>query len=617
MMYHELREGAHRAAQADVAFARHYDVVVAGLGTAGAFAAIAAAQEGAAVLGIERLEGAGGMCTMGSVNGYYYGQKGGMFEAVDAECDSLRGTVFRPFGAFHPEAKKYAMEKRLREAGVVAAYGAVVLGIYADGQAIRGLRVLTSGGVEDIGCTMLIDATSDGHLIRMCGIATETGRQSDGRMQPFTSVRVFLRPDGTIGRTNWDSGYVNQYDAAELSRAICDAHARHRVALDLADELFLYVSPQIGVREGLRFEGEKTLHLEDVLDLAAYEDTITYAYSDIDKHGEDFAVDDAVYRDWRFVSNLSTVTLKVAVPLGALLPKGWQGLMSTGRCLSSDAYVAASAIRMNRDMHRLGEACGVVAAMRCKGGIDFARLRDNLRQRGCYDARTDAIGFNTPWQEEFRPVRWIEDAAALREALGTDSPGVAIWSCRRMGAEKAAKLLLPMLADGDEMLRYNAAIALGITRDARALPVLRDIVRNRRAFFFMDCRRTNQLRSAIAIYLCGELGDTEIVPELLAMLAPEEFDRGMYHEYMEPNYKLSIYKNFNTVYFAHLYSAVAALVLIAEKQPQRRVEIMARLHAALDSDEYLRRVTEEPPDASLYKAALGIRALIARHDRTA
>lgn len=612
MTYHELYEGTSRTAQAKPIFSASYDVVVAGLGTSGAFAAIAAAQEGAAVFGVERQSGAGGMCTMGSVNGYYYGQKGGMFEAVDAECSALSGTVFRPFGTFHPDAKKYAMEKRLQQAGVTATYDTAVLGVYADEKTIVGLRILGPQGIRDIGCRVLIDATSDGHLIRMCGIHTTTGRPGDGHMQPFTSVRVFLRPDGTLGRTNGDSGFVNQYDCEVLSQAISDAHARHCVAVNLPEECFLYVSPQIGVREGLRFEGEKTLQLEDVLDLREYDDTICYAYSDIDKHGEDFAVDAPTYRDWRFVANLSTLTLKVAVPLGALTPKGWTGLLSCGRCLSSDAYVAASAVRMNRDMHRLGEACGVVAARLLQPDpLDFASLRQALCARGCYDdASRGSLGFNAPQVDGFRPVHWLTEPEDLRQALSTDCPGVAIWSCRRLGAEVIGDALVSMMEEGNEMLRYNAAIALGITRDQRALPVLREIVRARRAFFFMDCRRTNQLRSAIAIFLCGELDDAQIVPELLEILRPQELDRSMYHEYMEPNYKLGIPKNFNTVYFSHLYSTVAALAEIAKAHPALRMEILDALHHALDGDEYIHAITSEPPDASLYKEALGIRTLV-------
>src|SRR5690606_27159798 len=66
-----------------------YDVIVVGLGTAGAIAAIAAAEQGLKVLGLERLSAMGGTGTVGAVIGYYFGNKGGLFEEIDEEVQRL------------------------------------------------------------------------------------------------------------------------------------------------------------------------------------------------------------------------------------------------------------------------------------------------------------------------------------------------------------------------------------------------------------------------------------------------------------------------------------------------------------------------------------------------
>lgn len=615
MILHELRENTHQSLAApDIPFARRYDILVAGLGTAGAFCALAAANEGAQVLGIERSGCAGGMCTLGAVNGYYYGATGGMYEQVDSACSALQD-VFPPFGAFHPDAKKTVLDGYLQQAGVDCRYDSCILGIYEEGGAIRGVRALCEGQVLDIGCTLLVDGTSEGHLIRMLGIPYTLGRPVDGKTQPFTSVRVFLRPDGKLGRTNFDSGYVDQYQDEQLSRAIIDAHSHHTAALGNG-ERFLYAAPLIGVREGLLFSGEQTLTLEDILEQRELPDILCYAYSDIDKHGSDLALDAPIYQDWYMLSNLSTVTARIPIPLGCTVPRGFTGLMSTGRCLSVDSY-ASSAIRMNRDMHRLGQACGIAAAMALETGgrvmaIDRERLRRKLILRHCFDlAGKRRLGFCFPGRpQDYTPVRWMEEEGDIRAALSTDCPGVALWSCRRLGKERIGDALCAMMAEGDGMLRGNAAIAAGLCGDRRALPALRELVRCRSAFFYKDCRRTNQLRSAIAICLCGRLDEGEIVPELLSILKPEEFGRPLYHELTEPSYQFGIRTDFNLVYYQHLSHAAAALAAIALRNPALLPPIRTALWEALQDLQYIRRITPNGPDTSEYKAGAHIWELV-------
>lgn len=391
-------------------------------------------------------------------------------------------------GPFHPDAKKIVLESWMEQEGVKTCYDSCILGIYEENGAILGVRALCAGKIQDIGCTLLVDGTSEGHLIRMLGVPFSLGRPSDGKTQPFTSVRVFLREDGGLGRTNFDSGYVNQYQDEELSRAIIDAHSHHTGTLNNG-ERFLYAAPLIGVREGLLFQGEQRLTLEDILEQRELSDILCYAYSDIDKHGSDLALDDTLYQDWYMLSNLSTVTARIPIPLGCTVPKGYAGLMSTGRCLSMDSY-AASAVRMNRDMHRLGQACRVAAAMALQTSgrvmeIDKEQLRRKLESQNCFSLHPKRqLGFCFPGRpQDYIPVRWMSGEQEIRKALSTDCPGVALWSCRRLGRERIGDALCRMIEQGGEMLRANAAIALGLIGDWRALPVLRELVRNRSAFF--------------------------------------------------------------------------------------------------------------------------------------
>lgn len=79
MIYRKIVDGVpEETPVSSSVFHKHYDVIVAGVGTAGIYAVIAAGRNGASVLGVDRLPSAGGMGTVGYVSGYYYGKGGGL-----------------------------------------------------------------------------------------------------------------------------------------------------------------------------------------------------------------------------------------------------------------------------------------------------------------------------------------------------------------------------------------------------------------------------------------------------------------------------------------------------------------------------------------------------------
>jgi HEAT repeat protein len=167
--------------------------------------------------------------------------------------------------------------------------------------------------------------------------------------------------------------------------------------------------------------------------------------------------------------------------------------------------------------------------------------------------------------------------------------------------------LAALLADGTAAQRGAAAIALGLLGDDRCIPALRELVKNRSEYHYLDSRRSNQMPSVIAICLLGRFKDAEIVPELLSILQPEEFEKPMYHVYLTPYYKLSIIKELNSVYYQHYSFAVAALAAIAKAHPTLHDDIFAAMEEATASDDYIRRMTDDPPGSSI--------DLVARHLR--
>ncbi len=433
---------------------------------------------------------------------------------------------------------------------------------------------------------------------------TELIEQGDGAKEPMEDAcRLTVALSNILDWTCLPSGEI----------VAKDAHASHLKSLDEAAR-FLYIAPMIGVREGVLFEGEQDMTLEQVLVSEKKPDNILLnCFSDVDKHGSAPAFDDKAYQDWFVCCNMSTCTVYIPVPVGSVVPKGWKGIITTGRCLSMDSYVN-SAVRMNTDMIRMGEACGVLASMAMEHGGDsmavpYPMLKEKLEGRGfVLDKEPGLPSFWTPAMgEKRRFVEWMEKPEDIRAALSTNCPGVALWSCRLLGKEVIGDAVYEMSVSEDEMLRYHAGVALGIMHDERALPILHEIIRNRKTFYFMDCRRSNQMRSVIAICLCGQMEDQGIVEELLSVLRPEEFEKPMYHELLEPRYELSIVKEQNSVYFQHFSHAVAALVKIAQAHEECREEIRSALHAALDDGTYIERITKEPEYNVYHQAAVNCR----------
>ena len=78
------------------------------------------------------------------------------------------------------------LHRSLKESGAKVITSAVVTGVYIENGKVLGARILQNGKSVNIRSKMLVDATSDGHVIRMCPIKTFLGREIDGKTAHFT-----------------------------------------------------------------------------------------------------------------------------------------------------------------------------------------------------------------------------------------------------------------------------------------------------------------------------------------------------------------------------------------------------------------------------------------------
>ena len=188
------------------------EVVVAGGGTAGFAAAIAAARAGAKVTLLEQLSDRGGTMTGGLVPGIvsmrhqpwrdeetlvqleslYSGEqvvRGIAQEMVDRliACGgsySLRDGEAPVRVLFDPELMKWVVDQMVREAGVKILYHTKVTGVRKEENRITGV-VTDTGNV--IPAEVVIDCTGDGHVANFAGAPWEQGENNDPTyVQPIT-----------------------------------------------------------------------------------------------------------------------------------------------------------------------------------------------------------------------------------------------------------------------------------------------------------------------------------------------------------------------------------------------------------------------------------------------
>ena len=244
------------------------------------------------------------------------------------------------------------------ESGVRVLCRHSVIGLYFEKERVIGVLAYDGAREVTIKADITIDATSDGHLIRMTDVKKRYGRPSDGHFVPFG---VFLQytKNGRLHSKNNDSGIMDQYENRDFSSKTIMAHAN--ASNILGNEELVNCALHTGVREGLTYLGEETVNYEDLLLGKQSEKVLFWAYSDLDRHGSLRAIDEDMFQNWWVISNLSTVVMSIPIPMGSVVPKNIKGLITAGRCLSCDTY-SQSAVRMNRDMFRMGECIGVAAA---------------------------------------------------------------------------------------------------------------------------------------------------------------------------------------------------------------------------------------------------------------
>lgn len=476
------------------------DVAIAGLGTGGALAAIAAARGGAKVLAFDAMPFPGGIGTGGGIHVYYFGVKGGLQEEVDQrvrETMPLFGTPAQ-VGGFHPEAKKLVLDALLAEARVEVRHESHLHTVrVADGH-VQQAMLATPRGAVFVQARAWIDATGDGDLAARAGATFRLGRCGDGLLHAYgqSSGRARLE-NGTakLQIVNFDAGFCDPTDAHDFTRARVDAVAHYVQARYDAESRPTYIAPHLGLRQSRHIETDYTVTLDDLIHRRRFADCVGYTGCHYDNHARDyeFETDEAAF--WVWVCQQWYGRLACEIPFRALLPRGLANVALACRALgvSEEAH---HSLRMQRDMQRIGEAAGVAAALAAAHNGNYRHVSiDALRE---HLTKTGAVKLVHSPNAEFGhmagPDHFHVDPATLESWLRELRAGpatAALWHLYR-AKDSALPHLAPLLDSPDATTSWRAAAILAMWGDERAEPRLWQAIRAREDDRVRDITRPQQ-----------------------------------------------------------------------------------------------------------------------------
>ena len=387
--------------------------LVAGGGTAGVPAALAAAQCGAKTMLLEQHADLGGVRTIGGVGSYWFGRETPYVRA----CDEAYDRICRRSGV----AEELAMLAVLRSAGVDVVPLCALVGTVRKGGRVVGVVAVTEHGLAVVQGQCVVDATGDADVAAWAGAEFEYGNGRDA-WTLWASFGDFNPPMRTASRM-YESALETR-DPWDFARTIVRGRRRPGMWSKLPHEMPQhYVAP----RESRRIAGRGRVTYAGILAGERFKDVMTVFDSNFDIKGiatSDLLCTGLVWA-WR-----TETRFRGALPYGATLPRGVEGLIVAGRSYNA-SHDAMSLARMQRDMVNLGGAAGVAAAMSALTGrvpseLDVESLQCQWLRRGMRRAE-DLLRWRRP--ERYGRAEIGADAQCLAAGRSGWRAAAARLSC--------------------------------------------------------------------------------------------------------------------------------------------------------------------------------------------
>ena len=386
-----------------------YDVIVVGGGPAGCGAAIACGRMGLKTLIIEKFNCLGGAWTVGLINPFFdaKGKTGIVNELLEELNEENQWGGFWNI-SFNYEYMKVILERKMLEANVEILFNTVFSRTITEGNTVKGVVFENINGRCAAFAKMVIDCTGDGNVASDAGCEFELGESGDykvcqamtlmflvgnipekykkglmmfkqlknayeqgGRELPFKVPYLIPVPNSSFGVIQFTHMYeYNPLDERELTKANIEGRRQMMECYELLTkydpefkDLELVMSaPVLGVRESRRIVGEYVITVEDIVNGARFEDAIASVTFSADIHTK---------------SNKGQKIIKVKpydVPMRALIPKKYDGIVVAGRCISGTREAMAS-YRVTGNCCQMGENIGYAIAESIKQNINIRDVK--------------------------------------------------------------------------------------------------------------------------------------------------------------------------------------------------------------------------------------------------
>lgn len=345
-----------------------YDVLVSGLGTGGAPAAIAAARSGVRTLGVEKLSIPGGVCTAGRIASYWFGNCCGFTEELDRGIGEMAPIEnYVPLKGNSPMERKSAwLTRELRNSGCEVRFNTFTVGALREGNRVCGAILAGPRGVHLVPAAVSVDASGNADLAAAAGapvrplVEAEPAVQGSG-LPPYELDRPTF---------NTDYLFACDSDVVDATAAFTMAHDKFANHFDVAQML--------DTRERRRITGEIELQPMDFFAHRRYRDTIVIARSNFDTHG-------FILHPMFLLKPAEHQPYSANVPFRALLPKNREGILVTGLGISAHRD-CMPLVRMQPDVQNQGYAAGLAAATAAKEGKPLREISIRALQKqliGC------------------------------------------------------------------------------------------------------------------------------------------------------------------------------------------------------------------------------------------
>ncbi len=411
----------------------HYDVVVAGGGSAGVAAAIGAAQTGAKTLLVERNPYLGGEATHSNIISYcgFYtrgsqpdlvvGGVGAMLLAkieklgeTTAPVISITGNNIIPVD---PETVKFALDQLLEESSADLLLHCRVIGVRTEKRRIIAIECIDDEERFFVEADSFVDATGESALTYLAGCETVRGDENGICQVSTMAMRIdrvgknadislaglekavnagkvagishLTKDKGGIIRKGDDDIIVllipsyahndlhcNTLTAAEMDtrrQAQSYMKAFRQFMPGMEQARLIQTGPKIGIREGRRTVGKHIITGEEVLSLSKTPEVVARCGWSPEIHKSADIMDDYI--------KLPDNTY-FEIPIGALKARDIDNLWCGGRTISTD-HTSYGAVRVMGTGFATGHGAGVAAALsKGRPEYDLKSIQAELIRQG-------------------------------------------------------------------------------------------------------------------------------------------------------------------------------------------------------------------------------------------